>query len=298
MIIDAHNHPDWHKHDFNAFIKNMDDNNIDKTWILSWETPFGEYDPYYNSLLCGPILEGSAKTFPIPFTRCLAYKEKAPDRFVLGYAPDPRRPDSISALKSAIDMYGVQVCGEIKLRALYDNPDFIEFFNFCGDAGVPVTLHFDYPEASTVSNPYLREYFRKNWWYGGSIDNLERLLQACPNTKFLGHAPGFWCHISNDDLGLTQAIPKGPVIKGGKIEEFLQKYPNLYCDMSAGSGYFNLSRDLDYTYYLFNKYPDRFLYARDYFDSRHQELIESLNLNKDVKELIYHGNAERLIKKI
>ena len=25
MIIDAHNHPDWHKHDFNAFIKNMDD---------------------------------------------------------------------------------------------------------------------------------------------------------------------------------------------------------------------------------------------------------------------------------
>ena len=21
MIIDAHNHPDWHKHDFDAFIK-------------------------------------------------------------------------------------------------------------------------------------------------------------------------------------------------------------------------------------------------------------------------------------
>lgn len=298
MIIDAHNHPDWHQHDFKAFIKNMDDNNIDKTWILSWETPYGEYDPYYNTVLSGPILEGTPKTVPIPFSRCLEYKEKAPDRFILGYAPDPRIPGSASMLKSAIDMYGVQVCGEIKLRALYDNPDFIEFFEFCGDAGLPVTLHFDYPEASLVGNDYLRQYFRRNWWYGGGIDNLERLLQACPNTKFLGHAPGFWCHISNDDLGLTNAIPKGPVIKGGKIEEFLQKYPNLYCDMSAGSGYFNLTRDLDYTYYLFNKYPDRFLYARDYFDSRHQELIESLNLNKDVKELIYHGNAERLIKKL
>ena len=67
--------------------------------------------------------------------------------------------------------------------------------------------------------------------------------------------------------------------------------------MSAGSGFFNLSRDLDYTYHLFTTYPERFLYARDYFDSRHQELIESLNLPKDVKELIYHGNAERLVKK-
>ena len=38
MIIDAHNHPDWHKHDFDAFIKNMDTYHIDKTWLLSWET--------------------------------------------------------------------------------------------------------------------------------------------------------------------------------------------------------------------------------------------------------------------
>ena len=296
MIIDAHNHPDWHKHDFKSFIKNMDDNNIDKTWILSWETPPTEYDPYYNELLCGTFMENPDK-YPIPFSRCIAYKEKAPDRFILGYAPDPRRLDGVSALKSAMDMYGVQVCGEVKLRMLYDNPDAIDYFEFCGDAGLPVTLHFDYPDASKASNPYLREYFRRNWWYGGSIDNLERLLEACPKTNFLGHAPGFWCHISNDDLGLTQAIPKGPVIKGGKIEEFLQKYPNLYCDMSAGSGFFNLSRDLDYTYHLFTTYPERFLYARDYFDSRHQELIESLNLPKDVKELIYHGNAERLVKK-
>ena len=294
MIIDAHNHPDWLNHDFDAFIKNMDDNNIDKTWILSWEVPSTDYEPYYALACSGAIFSGQTGTDIVPFSRCLDYKQKAPDRFILGYAPDPRRLDAISSLKLAIDTFGVQVCGEFKVRILYDNPDCIDYFRFCGEAGLPVTLHFDCPKASLSGC----DYPRKSWWYGGSIDNLERVLKACPNTKFLGHAPGFWGFISNDDLAYTRANLGGvPLIPGGKVEQLLDKYPNLYCDMSAGSGYEALSRDLDYTYKLINKHPDRFLYARDNFHNKHQELIESLNLPKDVKELVYHGNAERLVKK-
>ncbi len=292
MIIDAHNHADWHGHDFNAFIENMDKYGIDKTWILSWESPENEYDPIFNQYLGGNLMQNHGNKSPVPFESCLKYKSLAPDRFILGYAPDPRRPDAICALKAAISIYGVQVCGEVKLRMHYDNPDAVEMFRFCGDAGLPVTLHFDYPGISNVPSGYPR----RNWWYGGSIRNLENLLESCPETKFLGHASGFWSHISNDDQGLTIAYPKGPVIRGGKIEYLLEKYPNLYCDMSAGSGINALSRDLDYTYNLMIKHPDRFVYARDYFDNVHQDLIERLNLPNDVKELIYHGNAERLVK--
>ena len=32
---------------FDKFIENMDENNIDITWLLSWETPEDEYDPHY-----------------------------------------------------------------------------------------------------------------------------------------------------------------------------------------------------------------------------------------------------------
>ncbi len=39
MIIDAHNHPDWHGHDLAKFLANMDANGIDVTWLLSWEAP-------------------------------------------------------------------------------------------------------------------------------------------------------------------------------------------------------------------------------------------------------------------
>ena len=290
MIIDAHNHPDWHKHNFERFIANMDANGIDKTWLLSWETPYGDFDPAGVNVLPGAILEGQ-HAVPIPFARCLEYKRRAPDRFILGYAPDPHRPDAVYALRSAVDLYDVKVCGEIKFRLLYDDPDCVDLFRFAGEAHLPVTLHFDYPMATLTG----KEMPRRHWWFGGGIDNLEHLLELCPDTAFLGHAPGFWAHISADKDCELRSYATGPIIPGGRIEQLLAKYKNLYCDISAGSGRVALSRDLDYTYKLICRFPDRFLYARDYFDSEHRALIEKLNLPKDVKELVYHGNAERLI---
>ncbi len=290
MIIDAHNHPDCHKHDFDAFIKNMDTYHIDKTWLLSWEAPPGDFSPDSIHVLCGSILD-SANSVPVPFFRCLEYKRRAPDRFILGYAPNPHRPDALDALRSAIDLYDVKVCGEVKFRMLYDDPDALDLFRFCGEAGLPVTLHFDYPEATR----YPKNYPRRHWWYGGSIDHLDNLLSLCKNTNFLGHAAGFWGHISGDDQAPTNISPKGPVLPGGMVEKLLEKHENLYCDISAGSGYNALSRDLDYTYRLICRFPDRFLYARDYIDNAHQDLIEQLSLPTDIKELVMYKNAERLV---
>ena len=290
MIIDAHNHPDWHKYDLDAFLKNMDTYHIDKTWLLSWETPYGDYSPESAAVLPGAIFNGE-NSVPIPFAHCLECKLRAPDRFILGYAPNPKRADAIDALRSAIDLYDVKICGEVKFRILYDDPDAVDLFRFCGEAHLPVTLHFDYPEATRTG----KKYPRRNWWYGGSIDHLDNLLSLCPDTAFLGHAPGFWAHISGDDQAYTVSYPQGPVLPGGMVEQLLEKHPNLYCDISAGSGHRALSRDLEYTYQLICRFPDRFLYARDYFDNIHQELIEKLSLPRDVYELVMHGNAERLI---
>ena len=155
MIIDAHNHPDWHGHNLGRFLENMARCGIDKTWLLSWESPADEYDPQYNWVTM------SGKWGPIPFPRCLAYAQQAPDRFVLGYAPDPRRPDAIDTLQAAIEIHGVRLYGVLKLRMMYDNPDALRMFRFCGEQGLPVTVHIDY-EFDTGAN-----YPRPNWWYGG-----------------------------------------------------------------------------------------------------------------------------------
>ncbi|MBQ3859820.1 MAG: amidohydrolase family protein [Clostridia bacterium] len=287
LKIDAHNHPDYHGRNFERHIADMDEKGIAKTWLLTWECPEGEYDP--NTIWAFAAAMGD-RSYPAPLRLCWEYREKAPERFVLGYCPDPRRPDAVQLMRAAIRTYGVQVCGELKLRMMYDNPDAIDLYRFCGENGLPVTMHFDYPAAQSTG----REFPRRHWWYGGDISTLERVLALCPGTNFLGHAPGFWCHISGDRRGETEAYPKGPVLPGGKIEELLDRYPNLYCDCSAGSCLNALKRDPAYTKKLILAHPDRFVYARDYFDDGLAEFIDALGLPEDVREAFYHGNAERL----
>ncbi|MDD3926091.1 MAG: amidohydrolase family protein, partial [bacterium] len=160
----------------------------------------------------------------------------------------------------------------------------------CGEKGLPVTVHIDYEFDNG------NKYPRPNYWYGGGIEAFERALQACPETIFLGHAPGFWAHISGDDQYDKVAYPKGKVIPGGKLIEMLRKYPNLYCDISAGSGCNALKRDPEFAAEFLTEFQDRVLYARDYFDNAHQEFLNSLGLPADVLGKLYSGNAARLVR--
>lgn len=172
---------------------------------------------------------------------------------------------------------------------MYDNPDAIRMFRFCGEKGLPVVVHIDYEFDAGYAYP------RPNWWYGGGIDAFERAVQACPDTIFIGHAPGFWAHISGDDQYARTPYPKGKVVPGGKVIEMLRKYPNLYCDISAGSGCNALERDLAFAKQFLIEFQDRILYGRDYFDNRHQEVLASLQLPQSVLNKIYAENALRLI---
>lgn len=284
MIIDIHNHADYHRKSPEAFIENMDQYGIDITCLLSWECPKDEWDPRIKWCF-SPFSDK-----PVPFERCAEYKRLYPDRFLLGYCPDPRDPMAIQNLRNMTELYDLSVCGEIKLRMMYDNPDAIRLYRVAGELGLPVLFHFDY------EIPHQNIFPWPNYWYGGGIDVLERILKACPNTKFLGHAPGFWAHISNDDQCTNTSYPKGKVTPGGKIEELLEKYPNLYCDISAGSGHNAFARDPEFAREFMIKWQDRILYARDYFDNIHQELIESLNLPEEVKRKIYEDNARKVLR--
>ena len=290
MIIDDHNHADWLSHDLDKFLQNMKENNIDKTWLLTWEAPRYEYDPVYFKYNTPGFGD-----YPTPFCRCLSYVERAPEKFILGYAPDPRLPDSMGRLEAAIDLYGVRVYGELKLRMMYDNPDAIRMYRLCGRKGLPVLVHIDYEFDSGVTFP------RPNYWYGGGIDALERAVRLCPETNFIGHAAGFWSHISGDDLYDKDQYPGYgkaagcKVVPGGKLIEMLHKYPNLYCDLSADSGWNALHRDKEFAKEFLVEFQDRILYGRDKFDNKHQEFLNSLGLPVSILQKIYAGNALRLV---
>ena len=47
MIIDAHNHPNWHGFNAEKILRNMDAQNIDQMWLFSWELPENEMPVVY-----------------------------------------------------------------------------------------------------------------------------------------------------------------------------------------------------------------------------------------------------------
>ncbi|MGH9361248.1 MAG: amidohydrolase family protein, partial [Thermoanaerobaculia bacterium] len=282
-VIDIHNHVYWLGHDPKKMVANMDRFGIDRSWLLSWEAPAREIDAAYDESL-NPLGVG------IPFSDIVRASEMFPERFVPGYAPDPRRPEARALLRSAVKLHGVRVFGELKVRMHYDDPDALAIFQLCGDLGLPVVFHLD------VVLPPGSIQTARQYWYGGAIDNVERALQRCPRTQFIGHAPGFWREISGDAGREPLGLPRGkPVVQGGKILKLLDRYPNLHCDLSAGSGHTALSRDPAFSRKFLIDYQDRVLYGRDQYDNVHQELLRSLDLPKEALARVLAGNALRLV---
>lgn len=282
-IIDVHCHPRWLGHNGRKMVENMDRLGIEKAWLLSWEAPAREISPGYHDRL-NPL------ALRIRFEDVIAVSEAYPDRFIPGTTMDPQDPYAPQKLKAAVDIFGVRVFGEFKRRLRYDNPDCLRLFHYCGELGLPVLFHLDIilPPGSVPTG--------WQWWYGGDIEAVETALRKCPQTVFIGHAPGFWREISGDAATERASYPVGKPIKpGGRLLQLLEKYDNLYCDISAGSGYTALTRDLDFTRKFLVDFQDRILFGRDEFSSRHLDLLFSLGLPDSVLKKILGDNARRLV---
>jgi len=75
----------------------------------------------------------------------------------------------------------------------------------------------------------------------------------------------------------------------------LDKYPNLYADLSAGSGLNAQRRDPKHGSEFVHRFADRLLFARDYYGGELLDYLRSMNLPKDVSEKIFFRNAEKLV---
>ncbi len=283
MIIDSHQHTNWLGKDCHGVIADMDRAGIDVSWLLTWEVPAGEFDPHYLTVFdprrSGLLLED-----------VLHACEQYPKRFVAGYAPDPRRPDAIERLEMAVKMFGVRVYGELKLRVLMDDPDVIHVFRRCGELGLPVVFHIDVP-AKERPKPPARDY-----WYCADIDRLETALKLCPETNFIGHAPGFWRHISGDGYTAEGGYPKSDATPGGRVPNLLSKYKNLYADLSAGSGLNAISRPPEgHGRRFLIEFQDKLLYGRDQFDDGHINFLKKQNLPQQAWDKITCNNALKLV---
>jgi len=80
--------------------------------------------------------------------------------------------------------------------------------------------------------------------------------------SFIGHAQTWWGNISGD-LDPLELYPKGPVKPGGLTDRLLGDYPNMYGDLSAGSGLNALTRDPEFARGFVARHARKLIWGSD-----------------------------------
>jgi predicted TIM-barrel fold metal-dependent hydrolase len=292
MIIDSHQHVFWHGRDDAGLVADMDEQGIDLAWLLSWEILPAEHEPGYVRVLNPLHFRADGTHAGIPLSDLLLTRDHYPERFVVGYCPHPLSGAAPERFEAAYRIHGVRVCGEWKFRLPFDDPRCLELYHKAGELSCPVVLHLDVPY---LPHPETGKPVYQRSWYGGTVENLERALDACPETIFIGHAPGFWREISGDADTDPKTYPAGPVVPGGRLHDLFERCPNLCADLSAGSALGALKRDPPHARELLCRLAGRLLFGRDYYGGDLLEFLRSLDLPPDVEARILRGNAERLV---
>jgi len=121
-------------------------------------------------------------------------------------------------------------------------------YRICGDLRMPVIYHID----------GFRNVDEKGF------PRFERMLRMFPETVFVGHAQHFWAEISGDVTEREfSSYPNRPIAPGGAVPRLMETYPNLFADLSAGSAYNALTRDLPFGYAFLERFQDRLFFGTD-----------------------------------
>ena len=267
-MIDIHQHADWLGKNKRDLIAYLDKGGIRKCWLLSWESVTGGLEPYYQHL----SIENVYATYKM-----------FPRRIVPFCGVDPRRENAGQLLRD-LRKKGFRGYGELKFNIVADNPDLIRMLRLAGKLNMPALLHLDVDIPSTPQ------------WYLGDIGHLENAARLCPDTVLIGHGPGFWRELSAGETYAPDVIyPTGRIKPGGQLLRILEKYPNVYADLSADSGLTALTRDPKFAKSMLTRFSNKIMYGTDNYHWRHIDFLKSLRLSPEVFKRITQGNALRLI---
>lgn len=174
---------------------------------------------------------------------CAALAETNPDHFVLFANADSGEDDAVGTLDTWLkgDARGI---GEQKFKVPVDGKEMRRIFDLAREHKAPVLVHFEHE------------------MYNLGIRNFSKVLKEYHDVTFLGHAQTWWGNIGAD-LDQTDMYPTGPVKPGGLTDQLLADYPNIYGDLSAGSGRNAITRDEDFARGFVERHQDKLVWGSD-----------------------------------
>lgn len=174
----------------------------------------------------------------------LAMARQHPKEFFFGANEVTDLPEARAEVARYLELGGV-IIGEQKFAVECDSAESQILYALAGEYGVPILMHFQHGT------------------YNMGFERLHTMLEKYPNTNFIGHAQTWWANIDKHHADQNILYPKGKVTAGGLTDRYLTDYPNVFADMSAGSGLNALTRDEDHTREFLERHQDKILFGSD-----------------------------------
>ncbi len=228
-----------------------------------------------------------------------------PDRLTPFCCIDPRsmmvrheknKPESIFSLLTIYRDLGCRGIGELSASIPVDDPRYQVIYEAAGALEMPILFHFQPPGGHSYGATDLFH-----------LPGLERMLAMFPKTVFIGHSMAFWSEISGEvPEAARENYLSAPYCQKGRLWTLVKKYPNLYCDISAGSGAFAIGCDPAHGPEFLNEFQDQVCFGTDRFTAEDEpippqfallrEYLASGKISREVYEKITHRNAEAIIR--
>lgn len=206
-------------------------------------------------------------------------------RFAANEVPD------IDGATKEIERYlkrGALLVAEQKFGVECDSPEMHKIYQLAQTRGVPVLMHWQHQ------------------MYNYGFERFHKVLEKYPRVTFLGHAQTWWANIDKNHTDQTVLYPKTPVTPGGLTDRYLSDYPNMYGDLSAGSGQNALTRDEDFARDFITRHQNKLVYGSDCSDHEGSgpkcigaetiAIIRRLAASKEIERKLLYGNAKKLFR--
>lgn len=197
----------------------------------------------------------------------------------------------LEGARGSVEKYlklGAKVIGEQKFMVECDSEESMELYKLAQEYSVPVLLHF------------------QHGMYNLGFERFHRVLEKFPGVNFIGHAQTWWVNIDAAHPDQKILYPKGPVKAGGLTDRYLSDYPNMFGDLSAGSGLNALTRDEEHTRGFLERHQEKLMYGSDCLDvegagatcsgAQTMAVVRCLAASKDIERKIFFGNARRIFR--
>jgi predicted TIM-barrel fold metal-dependent hydrolase len=236
------------------------------------------------------LLPGGSKQTPglevAPNQSCVDLARRYPKEYTYFANELPDIPTTRKSIEKYLKM-GALGIGEQKFHVDCDSAAMQSVAEIAAEHHVPLLMHFQHET------------------YNLHIERFHTMLEKFPKVTFIGHAQTWWANIDRNCDQVTM-YPKGPVTSGGITDRLLSDYPNIYGDLSAGSGLNSMLRDEDHARDFLKRHQDKLMFGSDCNDSIGEgdkclgaqilAAIHRLAPDPAMQRKILHQNATRMLK--